>query len=203
MSLVQVTLDVSDEVKKDILSGVLTITAGIARDNKGIIRKHLPTVANAAKSNATELLKNKGVIISIGIAAATVVGTGVVAIIKKSKKKNDVSEGQECVDHFKEAMHRYLQATQEGNLNEDTLNSLIVALKNLQDNNENGTVMIDLSADHLNVFIMQIFNYTKRLAEANSVKVKGLKAPKRASEKNIINLQHYLEIQKQIIESTS
>jgi hypothetical protein len=203
MSLVQVTLDVPDEVKKNILSGALTITAGIARDNKGIIRKHLPTVAYAAKSNATELLKNKGMIISLGIAVATALGTGVVAIVKKSKKKNDESEVQECVERFKEAMHCYLKATQEGNLNEDTLNSLITALENLQNNNENGTIMIDLSADQLNALFMQIFNYTKRLAEANSVKVKGLKAPKRTSENNIINLQHYLEIQKKIIESAS
>lgn len=51
MKIAQVSLAVPDEIYTDIMKGTLEIAAGVVRDNKGVIRKHLPKVASVAKDN--------------------------------------------------------------------------------------------------------------------------------------------------------
>ena len=54
MQLAQVTLAVPDDIYEGILAGTLEIAAGVVRDNKGVIRKHLPKVAAQAKDGAAK-----------------------------------------------------------------------------------------------------------------------------------------------------
>ena len=90
MKIAQVSLAVPDEIYEGILAGTLEIAAGVVRDNKGVIRKHLPKVAVQAKDSAAKAVKaakgngagivqvvKKNPVAAIGIGAVAAVGGGV------------------------------------------------------------------------------------------------------------------------------
>ena len=211
MKIAQVSLAVPDEIYEGILAGTLEIAAGVVRDNKGVIRKHLPKVAVQAKDSAAKaakngagivqaVKKNPGVAIAVGAAAA--VGGGVAYLVHHSKKKKLTTQ-EECVENFQKALKAYLKATKAGKLNEKVVDDLLVALEEAQNSKAGDAVMLSIPAKQLNELISSIFDYTKRLAEANAFKDVRIVAPKRGAKNGIANLQSYLEIQKQIIEKAA
>ena len=76
---------------------------------------------------------------------------------------------------------------------------LLVALEEAQNSKAGDAVMLSIPAKQLNELISSIFDYTKRLAEANAFKDVRVAAPKRGAKNSMANLQNYLEIQKQIM----
>jgi len=65
-------------------------------------------------------------------------------------------------------------------------------------------INIDFSTEQLNTLINLIFDYTRKLAEANSVELNELEEPVFVSVDNTIsNLHRYLEVQKQIFEKVA
>ena len=201
MPIVQVNLDVTDDIYKNVLTGAYQI-AGLVKDNKNIIRKHLPTVADAAKnSEALKTFKNFKVI-AIGATVVTAVGAGTAYVVHRIKQKK-AEEKQEHVIKFQKALQEYLEVAKVGKITAAVVDNLIVALQEAENSKVGDAVMLSIPANQLNELLNSIFEYTKHLAEANAFKTKGLKAPKRGSKNNIFSLHTYLEIQKQIIESAA
>ena len=89
MQLAQVTLAVPDDIYEGILAGTLEIAAGVVRDNKGVIRKHLPKVAAQAKDGAAKAAKaakvaNAAKNNKVVKAAPVAKGNGIVQLVKKN-----------------------------------------------------------------------------------------------------------------------
>lgn len=209
MKIAQVTLAVPDDIYKGIMSGALEITAGVVRDNKGIIRKHLPKAARAAKEGAQQaakagawqLMKNiKVVAIGAGILAA--IGGGVAYLIHRRKERK-VEEKEAVIQKFQKALKAYLKAAQSGGLNKKVVDNLLQALDEVEKNKAGEAIMLSIPASQLSALINSIFDYTKRLAEANAFEGIKIKEPNRRSKKSVINLQNYLEIQKQILDEAA
>lgn len=209
MKLAQVTLAVPDDIYVDVMNGTLEI-AGLVKDNNHIIRKHLPRVADTVqnkdvakkvkKANLLKVVKNnKGVAIGVGIAA--VVGTGAVYVIHSIKEKKTERLEKSVVD-FQKALKDYLKATKTGKLNAKVVDALLDVLAELQKNKAGDSVMLSIPASQLNELINSIFDYTKRLAEANAIDMQ-VKSPKQGNKNSIANLQSYLKIQKQIMEKAA
>lgn len=62
--------------------------------------------------------------------------------------------------------------------------------------------MLLIPISQLNELINSIFDYTKRLAEANAIDI-PVKSPECGSGNSIANLQNYLKVQKQIMEKAA
>ena len=207
MKIAQVSLAVPDEIYEGILAGTLEIAAGVVRDNKGVIRKHLPKVAVQAKDSAAKAAKNGAGIVQavkknpgVAIAAGAVVAvSGGVAYLAHHVKQKKMTKQEECVADFQKALKAYLKAAKTGKLNEKVVDDLLVALENAQNSKAGDAVMLSIPAKQLNDLISSIFDYTKRLAEANAFKDVRVAAPKRGAKNSMANLQNYLEIQKQIM----
>lgn len=205
MKLAQVTLAVPDDIYADVIAGTLEI-GGLVKDNKNIIRKHLQRVANAVprkntaqtvkKVNVMQIVKsNKGVAIGIGVAVAVVGG---VAYAVHSVKERKAEQVEAYVADFQKSLKLYLKATKNGKINAKVVENLLDVLKEIEKCKVSETVMLVIPASQLNELINSIFDYTKRLAIANTQEIQ-VNAPKRGTKNSISNLQSYLEIQKQII----
>ena len=59
---------------------------------------------------------------------------------------------------------------------------------------------LKLTAKELTTLFYSVYDFTKRLAEANHISVDDLKAPKRFKKNTVVDLQNYLKIQKDILE---
>lgn len=200
--LVPVQLDIPAEYVDGFLDGSLMITKAVVRAAKdGKIQKHidlLPTV----KNEAVQLLSNKKVRLAVGITAAVImVGGLITVIVKKANEKSDV-EIPECVIRFQNLFRSYLEEAQKGDLSVETINSLLETLDEVEAT-QNRTVTIDFSTEELTTLLMQIYEYTNKLAAATSVSAESLSAPTHNSEDNLLSLKQYLHLQKQIIESAA
>ena len=107
-----------------------------------------------------------------------------------------------CVIRFQNLFRAYLKEAQKGDLSVNTINSLLETLDEVEAT-QNGTVTIDFSTEELTTLLMQIYEYTNKLAAATSVSAESLSAPTRNSEGNLLSLKQYLHLQKQIIESAA
>lgn len=207
MKLTQVTLVVPDDMYESLMAGTLEIAAGVVRDNKGVIRKHLPKLAAQAKDSA---VKGEGIIhlakktpgVAIAAGAIVAVGGGVAYLAHYVKQKK-TSKQEECVTEFQNALKAYLKAAKIGKLNENVVDDLLVSLKNAQNSKVSDAVMVSIPAKQLDDLISSIFDYTQQLAEANAFKNARIYAPKRGTKNTIAKLQSYLEIQKQIMENAA
>lgn len=189
MAVVPVNVCVPDDIYEDILNGTLELY-GLVKDSEHKIRKHLPTVKNAAETGAKkafEIIKaHKGASIVVGSVIA--VGTGVAitsSCISYSKKKKDIVFFNECLES-------YYTSIKEGTLNNEIIDNLIHSLDVLEEKR----ISIKMSPNKLSAIIFSVFDYTNKLAEANNQKVK-LSKPK--NKDNLIEIRKYLEIQKDII----
>lgn len=209
MKLAQVTLAVPDDIYADVMKGTLEI-AGLVKDNNHVIRKHLPRVADTVpkseivqkikKANILQVLKNnKGVAIGIGIGAA--VGAGALYTVHSFKEKK-IEKEEENIKDFQEALKAYLNTTKTGKLNCQVVDSLLVELEEIEKRRMGDSIVLSIPASQLNELINSIYDYTKRLSEANKIDVQ-VTAPRCGKKDGITNLQSYLEIQKQIFEKVA
>lgn len=189
MVVVPVNVCVPDDIYKDILNGTLELY-GLVKDGKYKIRKHLPTVKNAAETGvkkAVEIIKeHKGISIIVGSVVA--VGTGVAitaSCISYNKKKKDIVFFNKCLES-------YYSSIKDGSLNNEIIDNLIYSLDVLGEKK----IAIKMSPNKLSAIVFSIFDYTNKLAKANNQEVK-LSKPKKTD--NLVDIRDYLEIQKNII----
>lgn len=201
MPVVNVNLLVDEKTYLGIKSGVLEL-CGMAKnvDNKRIA-KHIPVVADAAKDGAAKAidfirLHKKGTLIVGGIiiAGGAVAGTISYFIARDKRKRNK---------KFAENLQIYLDAAREGILTIDIINTLINSLDQIQKDDKSKEVILPITATQFKNLIQSIFDYTIRLAEANNVDTDTIIKPKNMRNKSYLDLQYYLNIQKNIFEQAA
>lgn len=201
MPVVPIYLNIDNKTYEGVKSGVLELY-GLAKnvDNKRIA-KHIPVVADAAKEGASKTidfvrLHQKETFIISGVLAigGTIAGTvGYVAHRKQRKLERQ----------FGLALQEYLDSARNGTLNIDILNTLINSIEAIEKNNPKKSINLNISATQFSDLINCIFDFTKRLAEANNINTRSINCPKYFQKKASDDLKYYLNMQKQIFEQAA
>jgi hypothetical protein len=205
----QVAFEIPLELTEKLLSGDYVRYGGVVRDAAGHIVRHLkeiplPVQDESVLAKALAAIKKPKSIILIGI-GIVVVG-GIVFLVEQNKKKrnSDILEVPQCVDNYNNALCAYLQAIRNAELNLDIINSLISALDEIRENFDGGKISIEFSMEQLDTLVNLVFDYTQKLAEANSVEFTEVqKTETMTAENAVVGLRYYLDLQKQIFESAA
>lgn len=201
MPVLQTSYYIDDELYKKVLSGELQQFGTVIRNSGKIVKlldeapmpKQSKQVAKKAVkkqgSAVWQVVKeHKAVAIGVGVAAAA---GGAVAYAFQSKKEEKARQKEKDIKAFEKALKAYLGAIQKGKLSLKIINNLMESIETLENNKS-----IKLSKGELNVFVDMIYDYTLNLANDNGFDLKQIKKP--SSKKNIVDLQKYLDVQKQI-----
>lgn len=209
MAIIQVAYDIPEKFS-GLLVGELTRFGSVVRDHGGIVG-HLNEVPIPKQNydidefNIAKIIKeHKAIAIGLGVVTIMAVAGGIVlkTINSRKNKMNTEHEIPKCVAEFNGALYVYLEAVRDGNLDMDIITALITYLNEIKENYDSGKINIDFSTGQLNTLIDLIVGYTKKLAEANYVELNEFEEIASGFTGNtIINLQRYLEVQKQIFET--
>ena len=201
MPVVPIYLNIDDKTYQGIKAGTLELYGLAKNANTKRVAKHIPTVADATKESASKAIDfvrahQKGTFIISGvlIAGGTIAGT-VGYIAHRKQKKLDKQFGL--------ALQEYLDAARNGTLNLDILNSLISSIEAIEKNTQKKSINLNISATQFSDLISCIFDFTKRLAEANNFNTNSINRPKYFKKKTSDDLKYYLNMQKQIFEQAA
>lgn len=115
---------------------------------------------------------------------------------RKNRKSKQITapDMSKCVEDYNSSLCAYLEAVRNGKLDIDTITCLMSNLDDIKENYDSGKITIDFSTEQLDTLVNLVFDYTRKLAEANSVEINELKKPVSASADNtIIDLRRYLK----------
>jgi hypothetical protein len=207
MGIVQDAYDISDEISMKLLTGEYIRIGSVIRHNigrhKGQIVKHLEPVnlnENKTRGMGAHIFQfaiNNKTLIKSGLEIAGVICIGIYNKVKKNQEPDVVVK-------FRVALKVYLNAVRDGSLTMEIITDLMARLDKLKMHSDFEKIKIVLSADELDVFVNRMFEYTKKLAEDNAIKLTSLeKETPSQSENTISNLHRYLEAQKRIFELAS
>ena len=183
MVVVPINVCVPDDIYEGVLNGDLFLY-GMVKDKGQLVRKHLPTIKNAAKTGvkkAAEVVANhkkEAIIITSMVAVAVGVGATITCLMRGKAKKELV--------HFNECLERYYTSIKRGTLDADVIDDLIESLTTLEEKK----IKISLSPAKLGTIIYGMHEYTSQLAKANNRKIK-LDKPKKKANK-ITYIREYL-----------
>ncbi|MCM1246621.1 MAG: hypothetical protein NC293_13345 [Roseburia sp.] len=197
MAVVQEAFDIPADIMTKLLTGEFRRIGGVVRYavglNKGQIVKHLKPVdmkvAEQAQGVGAQIMsftkKNKK-----GLIIGATVG-GIIYHKVKNRKTTVVTQ-------FRAALRTYIEEIRKGNLELNTIETLMEALDELKKHKDYEKFKIELSTEDLNVLVGRIYDYTICLAENNKVEL--TEAERSKTDNSIINLQNYLRTQKRIFE---
>lgn len=206
MAVVQEAFDIPADIMTKLLTGEYRRIGGVVRyavgPNKGQIVKHLKPVdlevAEQAQGVGAQIMsfakKNKKELI-IGAAVAGAATVGGIIYHKVKSREPDV------VTQFRSALRTYIEEIRKGNLELDTIETLMAALDELKKHKDYEKFKIELSTEDLDVLVGRIYDYTIQLAENNKVEL--TEAERSKTDNSIINLQNYLRTQKRIFETAA
>ena len=106
-----------------------------------------------------------------------------------------------ALQQFRAALRAYIEEIRKGNLELDTIETLMAALDELKKHKDYEKFKIELSTEDLDVLVGRIYDYTIRLAE--NKKVELTESERSKTDNSIINLQNYLRTQKRIFEAAA
>ena len=196
MPIVNVNLVLDDDTYKGVIDGALEL-CGMVKDNNHRIRKHLPTVIDSAKSGAAKAIdlvrEHKKELIVVG--GIVIVGGIVVGTVSHFTQK----EKRTAKKHLGESFQAYIDAARDGELTVEIVDALIGDLDNVSKLYKDDSIPLNLSAKQISDLLSSIYDYTKRMAEANSIKANTIHAPKVFRKNTVNDLQNYLHIQKEIL----
>lgn len=196
MPVVNVNLVLDDATYAGVKAGALEL-CGMVKDQGHRIKKHLPTVVDAAKEEAAKAIDivrehKKGLlIIGCVVACSGAIAGTATYLTQKDRQKAKRQLGN--------SFQQYIDAAQAGTLTTEILDALMNDLDNVSKWSKDDTIPLDLSAKQLSALFFSIYDYTKRMAEANSIDIGSIKAPEHFKKNTIVDLQGYLRIQKGIL----
>ena len=162
----------------------------------GHIVEHLKEVpateeSQEAVKRIAASLKNRWVIIGLG----TVAAGGGIALRAMGKRK----QKRKCVESCNASLRAYLEAVRDGVLDAGIISRLISDLDVVKAYSDNGSVTIDFSTAQAETLINLVVDYTRELAEVNSVELNELQDQGPTSENDaVVDLCRHLEAQRQI-----
>jgi type II secretory pathway pseudopilin PulG len=167
------------------------------RDSKGIIA-HLPEVPLPLdKEDAAGVLiaALKGHKVLVGIGAVGIAGTVAAAVLVRKKRRSDA---QRRYENFSASLNAYLQAMQDGSLDESLVVRLISDMTALQRRSDDGKSTIPLSIEHVDALVRVVVGHTQALADANGLDLDVLEPDPDSHGDSIVALRCHLEAQRKI-----
>ena len=215
MGVTQVGFDIPQAIQDGIKSGSLIRYGGVVRDTAGHIVTHLKevpiqrqtSIAGKVVLDAQEGVNTGGKVLEfaknnkyllIGAFVVTAIVGGVTYItVQNNKKKVKVAVPQ-CIVEFNNALMTYVEAIMTGNLTEQVIDKVLIALETIRENQDKSLIDGNFSYENAEILLGMIKNHTNILAETNEFEM-----PKDIDIKNdkIIDLQAYLSIQKQVFKT--
>jgi hypothetical protein len=198
----QVYLYIPPEIQARIATGELFRIGSVVRDAAtGQVFKHLDEVAGPVKNQAKRAvaslrsgLRNPWAI--VGVTAAGVAVVGGAALIAARKRKRAIPD---CLKNFNASLRAYLEAAREGQLDVGVVSQLISDLDAVQAYSVDGVITVDLSVEPWKTLINLVGDYTRKLAEANSIEPDEVLGDAADSENDsVVDLRRYLEAQRKI-----
>jgi hypothetical protein len=203
----QVTYDIPPDIWVGLKSGEFSRFGSVVRNRKEIIT-HLKEVSLPGASQEGEMrriaagLKHPKAIAAIGL--GTVILGGLVIFAARKRKQDPKPRMPNCVENYNASLGAYLEAVRSGNLDADIINRLISDLSTVKENSDSGNIAIDFSTEQSDTLVQIVVDYTRKLAEANSIELSDLPELAPDSEENvIIDLHRHLEVQKQIFDGAA
>ena len=201
MPVVPIYLNIDEKTYAGVKAGALEL-CGMAKniDNKRVA-KHIPAVADAAQEGASKAVDfirehKKGTLVVGGV---LIIGGAVVGAISYVSQRKQ----RELEKQFGLALQDYLDVARDGKLTIEELNALIGAIEKIEKHNPNKSIDLHIPTSQLSELIHCIFDYTIRLAQANSFNVKLINRPKSFKVKTADDLKYYLNIQREILQQAA
>lgn len=198
MAIKQIAFDIPLAIEKGLEDGTLFRFGGVIRDATGAIVTHLKEVpVPKTKSDAIlDFAKNNKYVL-IGTAVITAIAAVGITYVVVKNKKNEDEKVPKCLIDFNQSFSEYLDSIKSGSVNEEKIDDIISALKEIRKDHENGYLRIDFSIESVNMLLDMIKDYTIKLAKANSFEIPEHDLD---YDDKMAELQHYLQIQKQVFE---
>lgn len=208
MPIVRVEFDVPLDIMAGIKAGRYRQIGGVVRyavgPKRGQIVKLLEPIAETTQGNAARALQLASNYVATPVGAVVVgISIGVVISVAVSHVYHE-RKMQLVEKSFRADLDAYLTALRNGNLEIAQIDNLMASLDKLKRNPYFEKSGVNLSLAQLDAIVTVIHDYTTKLAANNSF---DLTATKNERVKDygtvIINLQQYLQTQKQIFESAA
>lgn len=196
MVVKQVAFEIPNWVQNGIENGNLKIFNGVVRDSKGRIVHHL-------KEAMTKGDDKKSLVIAGVVAVATLTAvTGTYVLKRLSKKKNK----NYLISNFNNSIVEYLVAAKDMSINNKVIDALYDSLEGLrqalQKSNKQSNIEEHIDMKKFNEIIDSVYKYTLELAKNNEFdKVEIKRTSNEDIESNIIDLQEYLKLQKDLLKN--
>ena len=205
MPIQQFAYDIPNDIAIGIMKGIYKRFGGIVRDAKtGAIVKHLKEVELPTEKKAGSAIMQavkQHPVAAIGIGVGVAAGTALTAYAVKKKKENEYKKNSpECVIKFEKSLKAYLKAVRKGTLDEKTIDRLMADLEAIKEADAEEKISLELSTAELKQLVNMIYDYTRKLAKVNDVKLERFK---QHSPNSIDNLHAYLEVQKRIFQEAA
>lgn len=208
MPIIQVDYSVPPKIAAGLASGEFQRFGSVIRDSQRITT-HLKEVGRtSSKMSASGGLfgggvKSAGSIVAIGIGVIGVIG-GAVYLAKAHKRDASKSLKLELVERYNASLLSYLEAITSGALVEANLTDLRAAVEEISALNREGEIAVELSQEHSEALNTLLGDFTRKLAEANSVSVGQLPEPTPGTtEKLLEDINMYLDAQQKIFDTDS
>lgn len=209
MPVVQITYDVPLAIAEGLKAGDLKMLGTAAVRNSTGISAHIREVSrtvsqgdNALGADIAKGMKDpKIVAVGLGVIAVVAAAGGAFGWITGKKRADAASAASEFAVHFNAALSSYLTAVDDGSVDVGRIDSLIAALNSMKKGADEGTIAVEISIEQWGAMVDAIAEYTRRLADANSVELHAPEVATTDSEGSaIVDLRHYLEAQRRMFE---
>lgn len=201
MAVKQIAFEIPELIQQGIDNGTLIRFGGVIRDQAGHIVEHLKEVPLPKTDNDTNKSKimefaKKNKYFLIGTVVVTAVAAGITYIVIRNNKNRE-EKIPKCVADFNKSFTKYFDSIRKGNVSEEKVDEVMLALEEIKKNQDVGNIHITFSVENINILLEMIRKYTIKFAEANSFKIPEDDFDR---ENEISSLLHYLKIQKQVFE---
>ncbi|WP_410562294.1 hypothetical protein [Amycolatopsis sp. cmx-4-61] len=197
--IIQPTFYIPPEIEARLLTGDLIRYGGVVRNKAGRLVVHL-TEISARKPNedavgAAVWMLKKPVVLA-GLATLAVVGTATTAIAIARKRKRALPES---VENYNDSLRAYLQAVRSRSLEAEIIGRLIADLNAVKAYSENGNTTVDFSTEQSETLVQVVIDYTRHLAQANSIDLDELpESTPSSTDAPVMDLRRYLGVQQRI-----
>ena len=201
MAVIQPTLEISEKALSGLSNGDYFRRGGVIYNKTGGIVEHAKDILVPKQKQISNTVTMTNVIIGLGTLIA-VTGVTFYTVQKHKRKQANKTETEtpKCIKDYNASLLEYLNAIRNRELTTDIIDRLVYCLDQLKQNNSANVISIDFSLEQLSLLQSVVFDYTQKLAEVNSYTLNDPpKNSDRFIEGNIVNLQHWLMKQRDIL----